>query len=125
MATSKIVMTPAHELHIFPAIAKNTARSIPSNRENFSRSALNVAMLCRRFARVARAQFGDRGGVFMLRGHEAFQGANVPMVYAIVERINAPHEVRQNFRAEVNDLLTESRDKIHDRRSDNIYSTVG
>ena len=70
--------SPAHKLHAFPAIAKNTARSIPRDFETLRRSAFNLNMLCGDSANIAWALLRDCGGVFVLRGLQELEMAFTP-----------------------------------------------
>src|SRR6266851_5471338 len=47
------------------------------------------------------------------------------MVNAVVECVDASHEMRQDFRAEIDRFFPEAREQIHDRRGHHVYGAIG
>src|SRR6267142_1027824 len=47
------------------------------------------------------------------------------MVDAVVEGVDASHEMRQDFRAEIDGFLPEAGEKVHDRRRHYVNGAIG
>src|SRR5712691_5697783 len=115
------VTPPAANPQILDNNPKKTARSI-----SHCFKLLLILRLIVRLELISKTRLpGGCRREINLRGQQALDGADVAVVYAIVKRINVPHETGQDFRAEIDRFFPEAGEKIHDRRGHYVYGAIG